>query len=225
MLIIDSDWKKSKPLVRQAINEAGTKLVGSGVTAFNRIGPALVSDNFEIVCHKTSTDLPYLRKQAKVTTIAESWPKTLWQTRMNTLAILSHEGVQKYFKDLGKVGIFVYKTSERVDELCDQNGWQLISNRHEIRDKYEHKGLFREIGNKIGLPLITGETVTIADLDEALLQKFQQKLGQKLVLQLTELSKGGGVGTFFVSNPTDLLNFHNIVKQKQEEGSKELINV
>src|SRR3989344_2551335 len=165
MLVIDSDWSKSKALVRQAINESGTKLVGIGVTAFNRIGPALVSDNFEIVCHKTSTDLPYLRKAVKITTIAENWPQTLWQTRMNTLAILSHQGVQEYFKSLGKVGIFVYKTSERVDDLCDQNthrggqGWQLISNRHEIRDKYEHKKLFREIGVKIGLPLITGETI------------------------------------------------------------------
>jgi len=225
MLVIDSDWHKSKDAVRQAINESGIKLVGIGVTAFNRIGPALVSDNFEIVCHKTSTDLPYLRKAVKITTIAENWPQTLWQTRMNTLAILSHPGVQKYFKSLGKVGIFVYKTSERVDELCDQNGWQLIGNRHEIRDKYEHKGLFREIGNKIGMPLIAGQTLKIADLDESRLGQFQKTLGEKLVLQLTELSKGGGVGTFFVNNVKDLASFKAVVKEKQEEDGKELIHV
>jgi hypothetical protein len=225
MITVNADWQKSKDVVRQVITQTRFNLVGIGVTAFNRIGPALIADNFEIICHKTSTDLPYLRKQAKVTTIAESWPENLWQTRMNTLAILKHEGVQSYLKSLGKVGIFVYKTSERVDAICEQNNWQLVGNSSTIRDKYENKKLFREIGKRIGMDLIAGETLMIGALDEARFLQFQQALGEKLVLQLTELSKGGGAGTFFVNNLEDLSRFKKVVKEKIEIEGKELREV
>ena len=181
----------------------------------------MVSDKFQLVCHRAGSDLPYLRKIAKVTAISESWPETAGMTRYNSLAILQHPGVEQYLTSLGKVGVFVYKTSERVDRLCDERGYQLIANRHEIRDKFENKKDFRVIGKKMGLKMIGGETIKIDDLSDEKYGELVGKMGDKLVLQLTELSRGGGSGTFFINNKGDLEKFREVVAEKGENREEE----
>jgi len=75
---------------------------------------------------------------------------------------------------------------------------------------------------KAGLNIPGGETVWIDDLTEEKFDKFKQKLGERLVFQLTDYTIGGGLGTFFVETKQDLTEFMEFVERRRviraEEG-------
>lgn len=207
------------------LRSQGVAVVGIGVTAFNRIGPGLIYPDYQIVCHKWGTDLEELEKICKITSIQRDFPEEDIR-RLNTLAILSHRGVQGYLKGLGKpVKIFVYRTTERVDELCAELGFEVLANKAEIRDKYENKKEFFEIGRKMGLPMIPGEQWEIDKLTEKEYGRVVERLGGKLVFQLTEYSRGGGSGTYFVSSLDDFLAFRASVKERRAERELTYVNL
>lgn len=194
-----SDWQnyfKNLPI----------NLVGVGVTAFNRCLPAFFVPDYRIVCAKDSLDLPQIAKKCEVIAAARDFSKG--PERLNSLAILKHPDVQRYLHRLvGKVGVFLYKSTERVEKVCAENGWQVVGNLAAVRDPFENKQVFREALLKLGLRPIDGEIVNLASFDEAMFVKMQQKYGPELVLKLPEIVKGGGVGLSFVKNQADLKKF------------------
>lgn len=187
-------------------------LVGVGVTAFNRCLPAFFVSKYRIVCAKDSLDLSEIAKKCPIVATERDFPKGV--ERLNSLAILKHPGIQNYLHHLaGPIGIFLYKSTARVERVCDESGWQVIGNRAAIRDPFENKQVFRETLKKVGIKPITGETINLAAFDETLLVKMQQKYGCQLVLKLPEIAKGGGMGLSFVHSKADLPKFWQKIKQ------------
>lgn len=201
-----------------------TPIVGIGVTAFNRIGPAFFLNNFEIVCYKNGSDLASLEKLCKMTSIQRDFPQEDLE-RLNSLAILKHRGVSNYLKGKKEVKIFVYRSTERIDQVCGENGWQPLANKAKIRDIYEDKKRFRQVGKKAKIGLIEGETLKVDDLDRKLLEVLKKKYGPKLVFQLTDMSRGGGSGTFFISQAQDFENFWRFVRKERKERELRNVNV
>jgi hypothetical protein len=194
-----------------SLNWLPLKVVGVGVTAFNRIMPAFFLPDYQIICYKNSQELSLLRKKCPVLSLEENGQKI---GKLNSYAILAHPLVQKHLKSLGQnLGIFVYKSSARLQGLCRQNGWQLIANPPGIRDPYEDKRIFRGVLEKIGLKPIPGEILSLAGFSESLLVRMQAKYGPQLVLKLPEVKQGGGRGNTFVEKKEDLKIFWSKVKE------------
>lgn len=197
---------------RQYFQKLNLKLVGIGVTAFNRVIPAFFLPSYQIVCYKNSQELAEIEKKCPLISIE----KNNWSgvETLNSLAILLQPDVQAYLKGLKqKLGIFVYKSSEAIYKLCLENSWQLIANPPEVRDPFENKKIFRETLEKVGLEPIPGEVFRISDFNEAVFEKLQQKYGTRLVLKLPEVRQGGGIGLTFVEQKRELSRFWERVER------------
>lgn len=195
-------------------------LVGIGVTAFNRIGPGLFYPEYEIVGYKDSSDIDCLKKIVPIKTIQADFRGDGDINRNNTLAILQHAGVQKYLSSKSGVKVFVYRTTERIDALCDSLGYEVFANRHDIRDRFENKDEFFHIGRKIGLPMIPGTQLNVAELTDDRYRGLQEEVGKRLVFQLTEIFRGGGQGTFFINSVDDLERFRAFVAKQNANPAK-----
>jgi len=180
-------------------------VVGVGVTAWARSGIAGLVSNFSVVAGKAAQENSQLGFPVIV-----GKPK-----KQNTSSILRDPVVQKYLQLLNKPYIFVYKSTKQVEATVDKLGLRLIGNRSGIRDAYEDKRQFRVIGKEAGLPMIEGETIKIADL--------KPRLG--VVLQLTDYSRGGGVGTWFIKTKEDWDKFDEFVKRRGKQRQLEWVNV
>lgn len=189
------------------------QIVGIGVTAFNRITPAFFNPNYQIVCYKEGSDSPTLKKLTTIKSIQQDFSEAGDIDRLNTLSILSHKGVQDYLNNLPqKPKILLYKTTERVDKICNRFGWQVLANKSQIRDRFEDKDEFFRVGRDIGLPMIKGKQIKLNDLDESTYERLTKHMGDKLVFQVVDFSKGGGRGTFFINSYNDISSFKQKVK-------------
>lgn len=192
------------------------KLVGVGVTAFNRVMPAYFLPDYQLVCYKDSLELVEIAKKCPVFSIERDCQMGI--KKLSSLAILNNPEVKNYLKGLGlNLGILVYKPTEGILNVCKENGWQLIGNRPEVRDPFENKKIFRETLLKIGVRPIEGEVFKIEDFDDRVLTQMQVKYGQKLVLKLPEVAKGGGIGNTFLESDSDWERFWSKVEKFKEK--------
>ncbi|OGY16930.1 MAG: hypothetical protein A2785_02225 [Candidatus Chisholmbacteria bacterium RIFCSPHIGHO2_01_FULL_49_18] len=192
-------------------------VVGMGVTAFPRIGVVNLLPNFELLCILDSTDLSWLKRTVKVTSVKRDFTGRV--EKLNTLALLQLRSTQRYLRSLGEhPSLFLYKSSKKIEELADRNGYRLLVNRSDVRDVYEDKWEFRRIAREIAFPLPAGEQLPIDDFSRDVFGKLQEKLGTDLVFQITDYSKGGGVGTFFVSDVKGFDAFIGFVGRRRQAG-------
>ncbi len=196
---------------QQYFQKLALKVVGVGITAFNRVGPALFLPHYEMICYKNSWDVAEIKKKCAVRTIRDDFQSDL--KKLNSLAILKHPAVAKYLQSLGRIGLFLYKSTAKIEKLADKYGWQILTNRSAIRDPYENKKTFREVLAKVGVEPIPAKTIRLQDFNENVFTACQREFGQKLVLQLPEVTKGGGRGNTFISRAEELPRFWQKVKQ------------
>ena len=203
---------------QEILRQVPGMVVGAGVTAWARSGVADLLPKYEVVAFKDSSELGQLRN---------SFPVKVAHKRLgkqNTGSILADEGIQAYLKGLPEPRwLFVYKSSKKVEELVDRLGLKLVGNRSEVRDAYEDKRQFRVIGEQVGLPLVDGETLKIEELTEEKAQEYVNQWG-KIVLQLTDYSRGGGVGTFFIHKQDEFADFKNFVRRRSKGRTLEWVN-
>lgn len=201
------DWQAAFKNLQQ-------KIIGIGITAFNRVGPAYFLPDYQMICYKNSLDVDQIRKKCQVKTIKADFQSDL--KKLNSLAILKHPGVQEYLKKIDKVGLFLYKSTKKIEKVADQHGWQILTNRSETRDPYENKKVFREVLEKVGAELIPAKTIKLSDFNEKVFEECQKEFGSNLVFQLPEVTKGGGRGNTFISQKSDLVKFRQKVAKLGE---------
>jgi len=204
---------------------AGYSVVGLGVTAFNRIGPALVYPDYKIFCFKNSYDFDALGKLCPIYSLEkEEGFESI--KRLNSLSLIKHEKFGEYIDKLEKKpAVFLYRSSKNIWKRLSKMGLKIIANAPEIRDQFEEKKKFFKIGRKIGLPMIPGEQWLIDKLTEDNYSEVKDRIGEKLVFQLTDISMGGGKGTFFVNSKDDLNKFKAFVDEERKKRKLEWVNV
>lgn len=135
--------------------------------------------------------------------------------------------VKKFLNSQTKPFVFfVYKSSHKLEKVCKENGWKFIGNKKDLMEFYENKRIFKEVLKKVGVESIPGDSLPIGDLSKKKFLSYQKKFGQKkLVLQLAEMTYGGGSGTLFIDNPRDLVSFRRRVTEIREilKGKKKKI--
>ncbi|NMC36168.1 ATP-grasp domain-containing protein [Candidatus Beckwithbacteria bacterium] len=217
--MIDSAYQKT-------LQDFSGSVVGIGVTAFNRIGPSFFLPSYQIICAKKSSDLPIFKDNGiAVQSVEGDFGKKL--RSYNSLEILRSQAVQDYLNALPQpVWIYLYRSSANIEEICDKQGWQVLTNRSHLRDKFENKKYFRQLLKQLNLPLIKGKTIALNELKKPnAWQSLVTELGDKLVFQLTEMFKGGGIGTTFVFSQTDFEQFLQKVTTLKEERELSHVNV
>jgi hypothetical protein len=203
--------------VREALKPLG-KVVGLGVTAFPRTGIIELLPDYELLCIKESNDVETIRRAVPVKSVRRDFGGVRVE-KLNTLALLKLGSVQKYLSGLGKdASVFVYKSSKNIEKIVDGLGLKILSNRSEVRDIYEDKWEFRRVVGEAGVSLPDGEQMLIDDFTYQVFERMQGKLGEKLVFQITDYAKGGGIGTFFITSKEDFEEFHGFVGRRREAG-------
>lgn len=202
-------------------------IVGVGPSAWPRIITSYYFPKFKTICLNDSQDDEYIRRMGvDVFSLRKKDPK-IEVSPQTPGRILNTELVKKYIKDLNEPFSFlVYKSSTFLEKVCAENGWNFIGNKKDHREIYENKKIFKEILREIGVEAIPGENLLIDDLTDTKFIWYQEKLGQKnLVLQLAEMTYGGGSGTFFIDDVSQLGEFRERVVQirKNFEGKKKKI--
>lgn len=202
--------------VKNALKDLGP-VVGLGVNAFPRTGIIGLVSDYQIVCIQDSSDLEAIKRKVSLKSVKGDFGGKV--EKLNTLSLLKHNRVQEYLGSLARgTHVFVYRSSRQIEAIVDQLGLDLLSNRSGVRDVFENKWEFRRLGARVGLPLIAGEQMLIDDFDEDVFRRMQQKLGKRLVFQITDYSKGGGIGTFFVSDIEKFREFHGFVQRRRAAG-------
>jgi predicted ATP-grasp superfamily ATP-dependent carboligase len=204
--------------VREVLKPIGT-VIGLGVTAFPRMGIVGLVTDYQILSIKESKELDAMRRDVAIRSVKRDFGGSV--EKLNTLALLKHKGVQEYLGGFKSgVSLFVYKSSKQIEKVADSLGLNLLANRSNVRDAFEDKWEFRRIAVKAGVILPSGDQLLIDTFSVDKFEEFQRKLGEKLVFQITDYAKGGGIGTFFVSNKSEFDEFKAFVGRRREAGRK-----
>ncbi|KKT83109.1 MAG: ATP-grasp domain protein [candidate division WWE3 bacterium GW2011_GWC2_44_9] len=200
------------------------EVIGVGVTAFQRSGLGYILGNYEILSLLETVDLASIRAKMPVISVEKDLGGG-FPDKFNTSSILSLPKVRDYLNRKGRVNLFVYKAATPLDPIVAELGVKLLSTPGVIRKPLEDKKVFREEAQIAGIRIPRGENLPIEALTEKKWDEYRQKLGGKLVFQLTDFSTGGGLGTFYITSKPDLVNFHEFVKSRSLNKEFRWVNV
>lgn len=199
-------------------------VVGVGVSAFQRSGLGYLLPNYKILSLLETVDLPAIRQVIPVTSIEKDLGGP-WPEKLNTSSILSLPQVKQWFNQNGRVNLFVYKAATPLDPIVAELGVNLLSSPGWIRKPLEDKKVFREEARVAGIRIPQGESLALEDLTVKKWDELKQKLGERLVFQLTDYSTGGGQGTFFVDKREDWKKFWEFTRSQDRKKELRFVNV
>lgn len=202
----------------------GCRVVGVGVTAFQRSGLGYILPNYEILSLLETADLPAIRKICPVTSIEKNLGGERPQ-KLNTSSILSLPQAARWLGERKPVNLFVYKAATPLDPIVAGLGVHLLSSPGRIRKPLEDKKVFREEARTAGIGIPEGENLALEALTKKKWDEFKQKYGARLVFQLTDYSTGGGQGTFFVDKQEDWNRFWEFTKSQDRKKELKFVNV
>lgn len=198
----------------------GCRVVGIGVSAFQRSGLGYILPNYEILSLLETSDLAAIRQICPVTVIPGERPE-----KLNTSSILQLNWVRRYLQKKGRINLFVYKAATPLDPIIEELGVKLLSSPGWIRKPLEDKKVFREEAVKAGIQIPAGVNLNLSELTEHKWDQLKQQYGEKLVFQLTDYSTGGGQGTFFVDNREDWDRFWEFTNSPERQKELKFVNV
>ena len=196
--------------VIRLINDQRDFFFGMGVSGFMRVMPAFFLSNYRIIAYKDSQDLDDIGRYCSIFSLQRDYPEegASPEDSVDSTFLLRNLRVRQYINGFrGRVHLFVYQSTEGIEETCREFGWNIIGNPTGIRRELGDKGRFREILQGLGLPMVPGEQISRDELIRRGYHQLSLRLGRNMVFQLPDIKKGGGRGTFFIRSEEDYLNF------------------
>jgi hypothetical protein len=212
--------KQFNELIR-LINDRGDFFFGMGVSGFMRVMPAFFLRNYRIIAYKDSRDLDDIGGYCSVFSLQRDHPdeEASLEDSVDSTFLLNNLRVQQYINRCrGRVHLFVYQSTEGIEGVCRKFRWNIIGNSASIRTEFGHKGRFREILQRLGLPVIPGEQIPRDELIRRGYGGLFPRLGRDMVFQLPDITKGGGRSTFFIRSERDYLNFLRCISDGSYRG-------
>ena len=192
-----------------------------GVSAFMRVMPAFFLHNYRIIAYKDSRDLDEVGRYCSVFSLQRDYPEedASSEDSVDSTFLLRNPRVQQHINAFrGRINLFVYQTTEGIEEVCGKFGWNIIGNPASVRMEFGHKGRFREILQRLGLPVISGEQISRDELISSGYHGLSLRLGGHMVFQLPDITKGGGRGTFFIRSEKDYRDFLGCISNGSYRG-------
>ncbi len=185
------------------------KIIWIESSAFLIYYPGKFLPNFEIIAYKDSLDNNILKKHFKITNLNTRLP---W--KVSRISILENTNIQRYIKKQNISYIMTRKETRKAENTINNLWLKLLWNKSKIRALYENKKTFREILTTIWVKPILWENI---DIDFFLKKEYNYRksiYGKSTVLQIPNITKGGGSWTIFINNKKDLDDFKNQIKNK-----------
>lgn len=205
-------------IIKSIFSELGEEysFFGLGTNAFNRLGPESFINNYHILCLRNSLENKIIKKDIDLFSLEEQLDTKDLRPR-NSNTIIKDSLAQSYIKSHSlpnkKPVLIVYKPFLSMQRIAQKNNWFLCANPYKFGKKlFENKIIFRQILEKLNLPVPPGEIINkIQDLLKNF-DYFAEKYGLPLVIQ--HPTRGGGRGTFFVYSKKSLKKIIPYVKEK-----------
>jgi len=176
-------------------------LVGVGMTAFSRIIPWDFVNNYRILCARATSDLPILEKVSDIWCLERETGERCSPPGFNSFSLLAHTASKDFLRRLQPpVILFLYQSYPELEVLARREGWMLLANEAALRVRVGDRRFFLNLIRKLGLPLIPGGLYRLEEFLERGYEYWATALGPHIVVQLADVTKGGGKGTFFVSS-------------------------
>jgi hypothetical protein len=178
--------------------------IGVGMTAFSRILPASFLENYHILAlHKTG-DLPLLRKKAHVFCLEEETEIPIPSPVQNSESLLAHPRTRRFLDGISHPKhLLLYQDYPALRSAAGTNGWTLLANPPELRLAVGTRRFFKRMAADLGLPQTPGDIYPIAVIHKKGYEEWCRLLGPDFVVQLPEIERGGGRGTFFIRRKED----------------------
>ena len=202
-------------------------IIGVAPNAWPRIVSSYFFPKYEIVSFRDRGENDYISQSGiKIFSVLKNDPRAMIDA-LSASQIISCPVVDRFLKEKKEIfRLLIYKSNAVLEKVLEEKGWQIIGNKSEVKNQYEDKRIFREVLKKVGIEPIPGKNIRIEELTEEKFVDYQNKFGQKnLVLQLAEVTYGGGSGTLFINDAKDLRIFRQRVVDIREklEGKKKKI--
>ncbi len=187
--------------IKRIFSSLNGPIIGVGMTAFSRIVPASFLPSYRIICNQRTCDLSLLREKVPVFCLGETIGADYSIKVENSFQLLSAPGVEEVL-NLGKGPkyLFLYQSYPELEKLSEEKGWRLLANPSELRIRVGQRSFFEKTVSDLGLPKIPGGIFPWSMMEERGYENWAEELGAKFVVQLPEIQKGGGRGTFFVGS-------------------------
>lgn len=183
-----------------------TPVFGAGVHAFHRLGMEDILPDYRILALRYSLDTKLIEKDIEVFSLEKGMGARHIKEPRNATTIISHPKISQYLFRFKNPAIIVYKSSGKMEKICRENNWTLIAPPAKFgKGLFEDKVKFRRILESIGAPVPPGK---IAPPQELHYGHLMNSYGLPFVIQ--HPTKGGGKGTFFISNQEQ---FNNALKK------------
>jgi predicted ATP-grasp superfamily ATP-dependent carboligase len=192
-------------------------IFGVGVYAFDRLGLEDVMENYRLLALRYSLDTKLIEKDVEVFSLEKGMGTAHLKEPRNSTTVISNSRTKEYLSRFGsEIALIVYKSSSKMERVCQENGWTLIAPPVKFGKKlFEDKIKFRGILEEIGAPPPPGEILPAANLD---FHKLKSKYGAPFVVQHPR--RGGGKGTFFIYSEDHLRNAMLKLRVQDVEGEE-----
>lgn len=200
--------------IKKAVSQTPL-IIGVAPNAWPRIVASWFFPKFKILCLRDRQDNDEIDNQGINIFSLKKIQPNLEVSPLTSSRILNLEASKRFLKSQSlPFALLVYKSTPILEKVAQENGWRLIANSPKIKNIYEDKRIFKNIIKKVGLKPIPGENLLIEELTREKINYFQRYFGQKkLVLQLAEVTYGGGSGTLFINHSNDWRIFQQRVKE------------
>jgi len=178
-------------------------IIGVGMTAFPRIGPAFFLDSYHIIALSKTADLRLLRRRADIFCLEEAGGGLPTDSR-HSGALLAHAQTKDYLKGLpDPKHLLLYQSYPELEDLAEEEGWILLANPSALRLRLRERAFFQEMAGDLDLCQVPGTIWPAAVLHEKSYTAWARELGPEIVIQLPDIAQGGGRGTFFIRSTQD----------------------
>jgi ATP-grasp domain-containing protein len=178
--------------------------VGVGMTAFSRVLPASFLENYHILAlHKTG-DLPLLKKKSHIFCLEEETEMPTPSPVKNSAGLLSHPQTKRFLDGISHPKhLLLYQDYPELRRSAKANGWNLLANPPKLRLAAGRRRFFKKMASDLGLHQVPGMIHPIEVIHHKGYEEWCRLLGPDFVVQLPEIERGGGRGTFFIRKIED----------------------
>jgi hypothetical protein len=192
-----------------------------GLTAFSRISPTYFLDTYPIVSLRKTADLPVLRSRSQVFCLEESLEGPVQEPGFHSGNLLKHPATRACLAKLPPPrSLLVYQSYPELESLAELEGWRLLANPAALRARLAGRRFFREMVQSLEIEGVPGAIHPLRDVLEADYGDWCARVGPRFVMQLAEITQGGGRGTFFIRSPADYERVKGLIKEGNWRGAK-----
>lgn len=204
---------------RKSLGALNGTLVGVGMTAFARMLPACLLDTYGVLTFRKTLDLPLLREKMNIFCLEETGSRQRFSHVVRSDQLLACGPVRAYLASLpGPKHLLVYQSYPSLEALARKSGWRLLANPAALRLKAGDRRFFMQMADTLDLPKVPGAVYPIAALKRWDYGHWADMYGADFVIQLPDMTQGGGRGTFFIRSEAEYRTLQQKLKERHWQG-------